>query len=255
MTESGEPVFTEEPVIRYNRGRTEHLTDKVIREGWLELYLNGRFLSGIPVTDRDIPELIHGILYTEGYIRPGERAEIRRSGSICRISLVRDVRVVPQTNQADCAFSRIDLGEDITPLAGTTSWAPEKLLDLVNRFQHLPSVYHETGGVHMAAFAREEILHWADDISRRNAVDKVIGRCFLHSEELSSGLMITSGRISSDIVYRILKAGIPVILSLSAPTERALRLARHYGITVCGFARGKRMNIYTHPERIITASG
>ncbi len=84
-------------------------------------------------------------------------------------------------------------------------------------------------------------------------MDKVIGKVFLDSRsggDFSGGLLLISGRISSDIVVRMQRTGVPLIVSKSAPTEKAVRIAGAYGITLCGFARGRRVNIYTHPERV-----
>jgi FdhD protein len=134
----------------------------------------------------------------------------------------------------------------------TKKYNADTILDLMRDFQKLPSVYHETGGVHMAAFATDKILFWADDVSRRNSVDKVIGKVFLSDLNLKDGIFVSSGRISSDIVIRMIKTGVKLIASVSAPMDKAIRLADYYGITLCGFARGGRMNIYTHSERVIT---
>jgi FdhD protein len=243
-------IKKEFPIIRYDHGRAESRMDPIICESWLSVYLNDQLLTEIPVTNRDLPDLVTGILYTEGYLRPSEIPVIKLDGSLCRVTLDRSIQIRTLRDQVDCASSRIELDETIIPLQPGPLRTPDDILSLTAAFQKLPSVYHETGGVHMAAYGEDQIEFWADDISRRNAVDKVIGKGFLGGVDLSRGLIITSGRISSDLVLRMVKVGIPLIVSLSAPTDTALELASSYGVTVCGFARGLRINVYTHGDRL-----
>lgn len=89
-----------------------------------------------------------------------------------------------------------------------------------------------------------------EDIGRHNAIDKVIGHSMLEGIVPDNHILITSGRISSAVIGKIINARIPVIVSSSAPTTEATKLAEAFGITLVGFARGKRMNVYTGEERI-----
>ena len=240
------------PVARYNRGRLEYTDDPVITEEWIEVYLNGQHLMGTPVTDREIEELIYGYLFMEGYLEQGERIDIAKKPSGYFVNLDKHVEVQSMKELVDCTYSKLVFKEPIDPLVIEEVYAADFILDLVKDFQKLPSVSHETGGVHMAAFAdREGIRYWADDISRRNAFDKVLGKIFLSENSSPRGIVLSSGRVSSDIVVRLIRSGIPIIASVSAPTAKAVELAEAYGITVCGFVRGRRMNVYTHQNRVV----
>ncbi len=245
-------ISREIPIIRYNRGDVQSLNDPVIEENWIDLYLNGRFLTGTPVIDKELDEFVYGFLFMEGYLKPGERIKIARKPDGIYAELSREVEIRTVKELVDCAYSKIVFKEDIKKVELARQIEAETVVSLMHEFQKLPSVYHETGGVHMAAFAGVSgIEYWSDDISRRNAVDKTIGKLFLDNRSIPEGIMLSSGRISSDIVLRLIRLNIPVILSVSAPTVKGVELAREYGITVCGFARGKRFNIYSHPDRII----
>jgi FdhD protein len=308
--EEHRPMNTEQvDIIRYTGGKTEALRDTVVREDWLDLYVNGVLLLQAPVSTGEVEALIHGFLYAEGYLPPGERLTLSRRDTAWYTQVQREVKAVTMKELVDCAASKIEFGEEIEALPPGSPFSAQALLALAKAFQQLPSLYHSTGGVHMAAFAARRshdhaaeaqpqpadqgpaqrrsappgtapdapppeaasgarILYSADDISRRNAVDKVIGKVVLaHSPEgggggtdkghgealrrrLSEGLLLVSGRLSSDITVRALRTGIPLILSKSAPTEMAIRIAAAYGLTLCGFARGRRMNIYSHSERL-----
>ncbi len=113
-------------------------------------------------------------------------------------------------------------------------------------------MYSKTGGVHSAALASEnEIFIFKEDIGRHNAIDKVIGEGLKKECVFESKIMISSGRISSEVLFKVQKARIPLLVSQSAPTNQAVKLARDMEITLVGFARGNRMNVYSKEERII----
>ncbi len=119
-------------------------------------------------------------------------------------------------------------------------------------FQKRSEGYLSTGGTHSAALAEgRSILVFKEDIGRHNAIDKVIGSRLADKEDFGNKIMITSGRISSEVLLKIQKCSIPLIVSRSAPTNQAVKLAKDMDITLVGFARGSRMNVYNGQERII----
>jgi FdhD protein len=107
--------------------------------------------------------------------------------------------------------------------------------------------------VHNVALANTpgEVLAVRADIGRHNALDKLYGHCLRQQIATGDLLAVLSGRISSEILLKAAKLGLPMVLSKSAPTELALALADEIGITVIGFARQDRLNVYTHPERVV----
>ena len=127
----------------------------------------------------------------------------------------------------------------------------EDVFGLVKQFQHRSEVYRATGGVHSAALCRgRQILVFAEDIGRHNAVDKIFGRCLLEDIATEGGVVVTSGRISSEILLKVAKRDIPLLLSKAAPTNLGVKLADDLGITLIGFVRGRRMNVYSHGWRV-----
>lgn len=128
----------------------------------------------------------------------------------------------------------------------------EDLIRIINKFNKSSDIFLSTGGVHSASLSDGKgILLFHEDVGRHNAIDKVIGEAFVKDICLLDKLIITSGRISSEMLIKASKREIPMIVSRSAPTDLAINLGKQLGITIVGFARGKRMNIYSHEQRIV----
>jgi FdhD protein len=131
--------------------------------------------------------------------------------------------------------------------------SPSEVFALMDGFVQRSGLYKATGGVHSAALCdRASILFFAEDIGRHNAVDKIFGHCILEDIPTNDRILLTSGRISSEILLKVAKGNIPIIISKSAPTNLAVRLANDFGITLIGFVRGRSMNAYTNDWRLVT---
>jgi FdhD protein len=127
-----------------------------------------------------------------------------------------------------------------------------RLKEIFRDFQKLSGLHQLTGCVHSAGLSDgESMLCIAEDIGRHNAVDKVIGFAILEEIPFAGKIMLASGRLSSEIVAKCGRWGIPIVGSRTSPTSLALEIAEKCGVTVAGFIRGDRFNVYTNPQRII----
>lgn len=127
------------------------------------------------------------------------------------------------------------------------------VIEALKKFYERSEVFRITGCVHAAALFSINpfnLLVFTEDIGRHNAIDKVIGWGFLRNIDFSKVLLLTSGRIFTDSVIKAVRAGIPIMVSKSAPTFDAVIYARKTNITLIGFARGKRFNVYSNLQRI-----
>ena len=131
--------------------------------------------------------------------------------------------------------------------------APEILRELPDRLRAAQGVFATTGGLHASALfdAAGHLLDVREDVGRHNALDKLIGRAFLDGRlPLRDHLVLVSGRASYELLQKCLVAGVPFVCAVSAPSSLAVELAERFGITLVGFLRGDRFNIYAGPERV-----
>jgi FdhD protein len=243
-------------VLKCRGDACEAVDDVVAEERRLRVSINGHERLSLYCTPLMVRELVVGLIMTEGIAE-----------GICtdRMSIVygEDIRVdVAAEGPVKTEGASITSGcvGGITYQKKHTDAAREdpfrlereQLRSLFHRFQKRSDLYNTTGCIHSAALTDdEEILVFAEDIGRHNAVDKVIGYTILEGQEFSGRAMLASGRLSSEIVSKCARWGVPLVASRTAPTALALSIAEQSGVTVAGFVRGERLNVYTHSERII----
>lgn len=121
----------------------------------------------------------------------------------------------------------------------------DEILEIAARFNKMSELFLKTGGVHSCIFINhgEEKLY-VEDIGRHNCIDKIVGYILINNVKLVEPIVFTSGRVSSDMIYKVLKANIGCIISRSAPTNLGINLAKKYNLNLIGFARGGKLNIY-----------
>ncbi|MEW6334521.1 MAG: formate dehydrogenase accessory sulfurtransferase FdhD [Thermodesulfobacteriota bacterium] len=233
------------------------------REFPLTIMLNGEQLVTVLCTPGDLDALAVGFLFSEGIIKGKEEVTgltLDDERGIIRIRTATDKtadgqlfmkRVLTTGCGRGMAFySYADLDRRRT-VQSDLRVAPEQVLALSKGFQSASELYRTTRGVHSAALCDPgKILVFAEDIGRHNAVDTVLGRCLLENMAVSDRILITSGRISSEILFKTAASGIPVLVSKSAPTDMGVELARELGITLIAYVRGGGMNVYAGEQRI-----
>ncbi|WP_411343357.1 formate dehydrogenase accessory sulfurtransferase FdhD [Paenibacillus sp. WLX1005] len=252
-------------VIRYERGQLEERQDIVVSEQPVTIKVNGEEFVTLVCTPEHIEDMTVGFLTSEGVIRRYSDIQelwIQEEEGYVH---VRTDRWKPQHRQL---FTK----RYITSCCGTSrqgfvfvnDMRTAKRMDevhvrlsfdqcfaLMEQVQHSADLFQQTGGVHTAALCDPDgILLARSDIGRHNALDKIYGWCLRNEVNLQGKIIAFSGRISSEILTKVSKIGCEIILSKSAPTELALDLADHLGITTVGFIRNGSCNVYTHPQRL-----
>ena len=239
--------------------------DIVVKELPLTIILNGRELVTLLCSPKDLKYLAVGYLFSEGLI--DSKDEIKRVTIDERRGVARIETIADKAFASEAVFKRLitsGCGKGISFQSVTDAQALEKVqskaeisalevINLMKEFQHHSQVFRDTGGVHSAALCdNSSILIFSEDIGRHNAIDKIFGRCLLEDIPTENRLILTSGRVSSEIILKVVKRNIPILISKSAPTDAGVRLAANLDITLVGFARGSRMNVYANDWRIKT---
>ena len=146
-----------------------------------------------------------------------------------------------------------DLSREHPPLdmPGTPVVTVRQVFRLIRELGHVAVLYRECRGVHTSALSDgERLLVVAEDVGRHNTLDKIRGQCLLDGIETDGGILLTTGRISSEMLAKARGMRVPMIISRTSPTALAVELAEAWGITLVGYARGNQMNVYTGDERI-----
>lgn len=235
----------------------EELEDPVAVEKALRLQVNGKDALRLYCTPVMVRELVVGILLTEDIVNASwcaERMEIVYGDEIV-VNIISEAQLSMEgaTITSGCVGG-ITFEKKVLKDVGYTEMKikAENLRTLFHEFQLRSDLYKSTGCIHSAALSDGKVLFaFAEDIGRHNAIDKIIGYCILEDIKPEGQIMFASGRLSSEMVAKCARWSIPVVVSRTAPTTRALEIAEKTGMTVVGFMRGDRFNIYTHPERIL----
>ncbi len=252
-------------VYKYRGRQLEICQDQVVREVPVTLFVNDLELVTLVCTPDSLEELAAGFLFSEGMLSgPGELKNITVNHEEGLIWVETDSPGPAPENflkryittccgKGRASFYFVNDARGLRPLeAPDFSISLESITALSTALEARADLFRSTGGAHGAAICRTDgIVAFYEDIGRHNAVDKIVGHCFLNAIPLSDKVIALSGRVSSEILIKVARMRVPVIISRSAPTDLALRLADDLGVTVAGFVRDGRVNLYTHPERVI----
>ena len=269
---SDQTTSTDRPVVRFG-GRDGDPTDPVVVEEPLEIRVGGRsFVVTMRTPGRD-RDLAAGLLATEGLVRsaaeidriaPCREVPAEAEGNVLDVELSGDApfrwsrvqrHLVANASCGLCGKERIDqVRRELPPYPPDRIRVPFEVLEtLPDILRTAQPTFDRTGGLHAAALftVGGELVASAEDVGRHNAVDKLLGREFLDGRwPLRDRLLLVSGRASFEIVQKAAAAGVPLLAAVSAPSSLAVDLAAEVGLTLVGFLREGRANVYSAAERI-----
>lgn len=233
----------------------------------LHIFLNRTHYATIFSSLTHQKELAVGHLLSEGIIHSiGEIQEIRlKKDGVCQIRLKSNVPLEKRLKLLKPPISRVILSacgsskpyqysEKLPKITSNLKVKAETVLKSVRNLNSVAETFRKTGGVHVAALYETSgnLLAFAEDVGRHNAVDKVIGISALDKVDFSQCFLALSGRLTGDIVLKAARIGIPIVASLAAAVDSGITIAKKTNLTLIGFVRGKRMNIYNLQERIFS---
>ena len=251
-------------LTRYEHGRIEETPDIVVREYPLTIFVNEEEFVTLLCSPNNLKYLSLGFLLSEGIIKEKseiEYVEIDEGRNAAYINVKEKIngskhftgkRILTTGCGGGTMFYNVfgslqGKGSDNKALI-----TYKNVISSMKEFSAKSEVFVNTGGVHSAALSNgEKILTFHEDVGRHNALDKVIGEAFDKGLNFSDKILLLSGRISSEMLTKAVKRNISIIISRSAPMDLALEIGKELNMTIIGFARGERFNIYTGKERVM----
>jgi FdhD protein len=235
----------------------------VVREVPVTLRLNGREIITLLASDDALEYLAAGFLKGEGFVsrrddivairvgEAGDTVDVDATGVDPLAEKLLERRAVTSGCGKGTTFTHaLDALQAHQAPAGPEV-SGQQLRELMQGLLRGSALYREAGGVHSAALADASgIRLFRDDIGRHNAVDKIHGECFLRDIPVADKILLTTGRISSEILVKAAKLGVAILVSRSSATELALELAERIGITVVGQVRGGGLTVYAGQRRV-----
>ena len=252
-------------ILRLNvaEKKADHIKDCVAQESPLHIFLNRTFYATILCSPSNQKELVIGHLLTEGIVRSVEEIEeVNVKVQTCKVKVklnvdfkkrIRISRHSLRIILSECGGEQSHkLLEKLPKIKSDMSINAETVVNCTSRLNSLAQTYMKTGGVHAAAIWTSDgvLVAIAEDVGRHNAVDKAIGMAMLFKTDLQQCFLTLTGRLTEDIVLKSAMANLQIVASLAAATDSGIALAHKINLSLIGFVRGRRMNIYVAPERI-----
>ncbi|MFZ3587731.1 formate dehydrogenase accessory sulfurtransferase FdhD [Bacillus sp. DJP31] len=251
-------------IVKYSHGILQNVEDDVVMEFPLTIFVNDQEFATMVCTPTHFDEMVIGFLASEGVIRFNrdiKSMKIDENKGIAYVELFAEITTSQEYFSkrfigSCCGKSRQFYFHNDARTAktssSTTTLTPVQCIDLMNKMQNNSLVFKETGGVHNAALCSPtELVASRTDIGRHNALDKLYGYSLMNRLPVRDKVIVFSGRISSEVLLKAAKIGVGIVLSKSAPTDLAIKLAEDLNITAVGFIRGSSFNIYSHHHRIV----
>ena len=245
-------------IIRVVQGRSEPAERKVVEEYPLRLRVNGRDLATLVCSPHQLNFLIAGFFRLQGFINSLD--DILSMG-VCREYGLAELRIqgeLPERLQptltSGCGTGvAFNLPQNLVAAGRQRprSYRSEAVLRLMQELHVKAEQYRNHGGIHSAAVGDANgLLLYAEDLGRHNTLDRLAGEAWFKGFDLQDKMLVTSGRVSTEMVAKAARLGIGLIASRTSPTDKAIDLCEQAGITLLGYLRGNNMEIYSHPQQL-----
>jgi FdhD protein len=246
-------------------GKAEKTLDYVAEEVPLQIIVNGAYSFVIWSSPSQFKELAVGHLYAEDILHDADEIDSiieDTDKNICQVQLKKNVdleerlkhqrkgtRIVPLIKASTAAYQHDD---KLATINSPLKIKAQTIFGAIEQMNTKAKGFKETGGLHDSGIFKADgtMIAFSEDVGRHNTVDKVIGEGLLKKVDFSECFMFITGRVPGDMIYKAAKIGLPIVASVAAVLNSGVSSAEKANITLIGFVRGKRMNIYTCPERI-----
>jgi FdhD protein len=244
----------------YSRYTTDGMTTmerEVVQEAPVTVYVNETEWITFLCTPQNLKYLVLGFLYLEGIIGGLDEVVLLRvcdEEEMIEVRLTHDVELPTRrvlTSGCGGGTTFADLTVQTNQIDSTLRVTPSQILGLMRQLYRQAELYRATGGVHTSALSDgEKLLVVASDVGRHNTLDKMQGQCLLEGMDTKDRILLTTGRLSAEMLNKAARMQVPVLASRTSPTDLAVELAQAWGITLVGYARGEQMHVYSGEERV-----
>ena len=239
--------------INYKNGKATEAREKVVKDETITLTINDNISRSLSAIEDSLEEFTIGYLFNENMVNSMDAIkEIKVDGTQIHATiddtLLKTNETVLCSDSAGGWRSKI---KTVNPVESDFQVKAEELIERIEELKDNAEIWQATGGTHVAGIVYEDNFIVKEDVSRHVAVDKVIGYGLLHDFDLSQSYVIYSGRMPADMVIKMTRAGVPILASNAAPANSGYNIAKKGNITLVGFLRGQRCNIYNNQNRII----
>jgi len=243
----------------FSAGEMHQVEDAVIEEALVCIYVNGQELATFMCTPHQLEELALGFMRSEGFIHSLDDIEVLTlsDNRLCVDIWLRDLSFTPPSRRiitSGCGggVTFDDLSGRHTPLNSRRVVTPEQVVTLMKKLHLAAELYNEVRGVHTSALSDgQELLLVSQDVGRHNTIDRLWGQALQQTIPTGGKILLTSGRVSSEMLNKAAKMGAPVIISRTSPTSLSVELAQTWNITLIGYARGQSFRVYAAPGRVV----
>lgn len=241
------------------QGDNVTLTDGgVIEESVVSIFVNWQELATIMCSPLEQEALALGFLFNEGVIRTLDEVSLVKANVarttvdvVLRRAAFDPPRRMVLTSGCGGGVTLQHLTDAYPPLETAFSTTPAVIFDRMRDLHGSARLYNRVRGVHTSILGNtERLLIGAEDVGRHNTIDKIAGHALLNEIDTRDCILISSGRISSEMLGKARRMGVPLVASRTAPTSTAVRLAQAWGICVVGYVRQHGLRVYTHPTRL-----
>ncbi|WP_321506440.1 formate dehydrogenase accessory sulfurtransferase FdhD [uncultured Methanoregula sp.] len=232
--------------IRVTAGDARETDDAIVIENRFELLLNDLPVTEMVASRDQLRELGAGYLVSEGIVRCVDKVTVDGNRILAYSDTGCDLKWTKREVGSSGGLSFLS---DLPRVSSDIALTPEEVSAVTREIE--TELWRKTGGVHCSVLFRDrKLLAKSSDVGRHNTVDKLVGYAVLNGIDLSRCVLGCTGRQPAGMVRKSARAGIPVIISRAASTDKGIATAEAAGITLVGFSRGDRFTVYTHPERI-----
>jgi FdhD protein len=253
--------------ISYDHGAFRPVESDMIKEGRVIILVNGQELATLMCTPYQLDELATGFLRSEGIIESLSDIDsltISASQSCADLWLVdvwlidRDIKLPTRriiTSGCGGGVTFDDQSRAYAPLNTSVTIEAAKVQLLVKKLYEAGELYRAVQGVHTSALSDgRELLLVAEDVGRHNTIDRLWGKAMRQTVTTRDRILLSTGRLSSEVFGKAYKMGVPILISRTSPTSLSIKLARAAKMTIIGYARGDSLRIYSTPERVVADS-